>query len=105
MNEHFKSEIEKAIADNKVMLYMRGTPAAPHCGFSARVVKTFKELGVPFSTDDMDRDPELWATLKEMNNWPTAPQVFVNGEFVGGCDIVLEMAKNGELQEMLGSAK
>lgn len=105
MSQKYKEQIEKATKENKVMLYMRGTPSAPRCGFSARVVKVFKDLEVPFASDDMDSDPELWATLKEINNWPTSPQIFVNGEFVGGCDIVCEMAKNGELQQMLGLKK
>lgn len=102
MNETFKKDIEQKVKDNKVMVYMRGTPTSPHCGFSARVVKVFKELNIPFASDDMDRDPELWETLSAMNSWPTSPQIFVNGEFVGGCDIVCEMAKSGELQKMLG---
>lgn len=102
MNAAHKENIEKMVKENKVVVFMRGQPDAPRCGFSARVIKVFKDLNVPFASDDMDRDPELWRTLAEINNWPTSPQIYVNGEFVGGCDIVIEMAKSGELQKMLG---
>jgi monothiol glutaredoxin len=103
MDTQMKETIETDVKSNKVVVYMRGTPEAPRCGFSARVVKVFKELQVPFYTMDMDATPGLWPALTEMNNWPTSPQIFVNGEFVGGCDIVCEMAKNGELSKMLSA--
>ncbi len=102
MSEEYKKEIEQKVKENKVFIFMRGTPDAPRCGFSARVIKTFKDLNIPIATDNMDRDPELWQTLSTMNTWPTSPQIFINGEFVGGCDIVLEMSKNGELQALVG---
>ena len=105
MNEQWKKTIEEDIKNNKIMAYIRGTPDQPRCGFTARVVRTLKELGQPFQTRDMDSDPALWQTLAEINNWPTSPQIFVNGEFIGGCDITVEMYKNGDLQKMLDAAK
>lgn len=104
MNETWKQKIETDVKNNKVVVYMRGTPNQPRCGFSARVVRVFNELNVPYKTEDMDSDPELWKTLAAINNWPTSPQIYINGEFVGGCDIVTEMFKNGELQKELGLA-
>lgn len=102
MNAEYQKEIEEKVKQHKVFLFMRGTPDAPRCGFSGRVIKTLRDLNVPFETDNMDRDPELWQTLSAMNSWPTSPQIYINGEFVGGCDILLEMSKNGELQELVG---
>ena len=98
----WKAKIEKAIQENDLMVYMRGTPNNPRCGFSARVIRALDTLGHPYATEDMDSDPELWATLKEINEWPTSPQIYVKGEFIGGCDIFVELYKSGELQKMLG---
>ena len=94
-------QIKKDIADNKVMVYMKGDKNMPQCGFSAAVVKAFTQLGVPFETRDVISDPELREGIKKFTNWPTIPQVFVKGEFIGGCDITLEMFKSGELQKLL----
>lgn len=94
-------QIKKDIADNKVVIYMKGDRNMPQCGFSAAVVKVFTQLGVPFETRDVISDPELREGIKKFSNWPTIPQVYIKGEFVGGCDITLEMFKNGELQKML----
>ena len=105
MKVEWKSKIEDDIKKNEIMVYMRGTPQAPRCGFSAKVIRTLNELGRPFQSDDMDSDPELWSTLKEMNNWPTSPQIFIKGEFIGGCDIFIEMYQSGELHEKLGLQK
>jgi monothiol glutaredoxin len=105
MNEQWKSKILEATQKNNIMAYIRGTKEAPRCGFSARVLRALNELGQPYETENMDSDPELWATLKVMNNWPTSPQIFIKGEFIGGCDIFLEMYKNGELHTMLGIQK
>lgn len=102
MNESWKLKIEEDVKVNKVVVYMRGTPNQPRCGFSARVVRVFNELNVPYKTEDMDSDPDLWKTLAAINNWPTSPQIYINGEFVGGCDIVTEMFKSGELHKELG---
>lgn len=104
MNESWKQKIEEDVKNNKVMVYMRGTPNQPRCGFSARVVRVLNELNVPYKTEDMDSDPDLWKTLAAINNWPTSPQIYINGEFVGGCDIVTEMFKSGELHKELGLA-
>jgi monothiol glutaredoxin len=104
MNQDWKQKIEEDTKNNKVVVYMRGTPNQPRCGFSARIVRVFNELNVPYKTEDMDSDSELWKTLAAINNWPTSPQIYINGEFVGGCDIVTEMYRNGELQKELGIA-
>lgn len=101
MSQEWKDKIAAAVKSNQIMVYMRGSPQSPSCGFSARVVRVLKELDHPFGHENMDSDPELWATLKEVNDWPTSPQIFVNGEFVGGCDIFVEMYKSGELQKLL----
>ena len=101
MNTEYKSKIEQTVAANKVVVFMRGTPETPRCGFSARVVRVLNELNVPYKTEDMDSDPELWKTLSEINNWPTSPQIYINGEFVGGCDILMEMHKNGDLAQAI----
>ncbi len=105
MNLEWKSKIEDDIKNNEIMVYMRGTPQEPRCGFSAKVIRTLNELGQPFNSDNMDSDSELWSTLKEMNNWPTSPQIFIKGEFIGGCDIFIEMYQSGELHEKLGLQK
>lgn len=86
---------------------MKGTPNAPQCGFSAATIQVFKSLGVPFETIDILQDPELRQGIKEFSNWPTIPQVYIGGEFIGGCDIVMEMHNRGELapivQEVVNS--
>jgi monothiol glutaredoxin len=105
MNEQWKNKIEEATKSNEIMVYIRGTPDAPRCGFTARVIKVLQELNRPFGHENMDSDPELWSTLKEINNWPTSPQIYVKGEFVGGCDIFVEMYRSGELHTMLGIQK
>jgi monothiol glutaredoxin len=79
------------------MLYMKGTPMFPQCGFSARVVQILNHLGVPFQTANVLEDPEMRDGIKQFSNWPTIPQLYVKGEFVGGCDIVTEMFQSGEL--------
>ena len=105
MNDQWKTKILDDVKNNEIMAYIRGTPEAPRCGFSARVLRVLNELGRAYKTENMDSDPELWATLKEMNNWPTSPQIYVKGEFIGGCDIFIEMYKNGELHSALGIQK
>lgn len=105
MNATWKEKIEKATKENEIMVYMRGNPQSPRCGFSARIVKVLNELNRPYGHEDMDSDPELWSTLKEINNWPTSPQIYIKGEFIGGCDIFVEMYRNGELHGMLGIQK
>ena len=93
--------IRADIAGNDVVLYMKGTPVFPQCGFSAAIVQVLSHLGVKFKGIDVLSDSGLRQGIKEFANWPTIPQLYVKGEFVGGCDIVREMFETGELQEML----
>jgi monothiol glutaredoxin len=96
-----KERIRHEIQSNKIMVYMKGTPQAPQCGFSAQTVQVLNELGVPFSSRNVLADAELRQGIKEFSNWPTIPQVYVNGKFIGGCDIVTEMHERGELSELV----
>lgn len=93
--------IQQDISENQVVLFMKGTPMFPQCGFSAAVVQILSDLGVKFKGIDVLMDPSLRDGVKQFTNWPTIPQLYVKGEFVGGCDIVREMAASGELQEVL----
>jgi monothiol glutaredoxin len=97
-----RSAIAEAITDNHVILFMKGNPDRPACGFSARTVAALQALGAPFAAVDILPDPRIRQELSALSNWPTIPQLFVNGELVGGCDIVTEMYENGELAEVLG---
>jgi monothiol glutaredoxin len=97
-----RDEIRNAIDSNPVILFMKGTPDAPACGFSARTVAILQSLGKPFAAVDILPDPRIRQELSALSNWPTIPQLFVDGELVGGCDIVSEMYQSGELQETLG---
>jgi monothiol glutaredoxin len=97
-----RSAIAEAITDNPVILFMKGNPDRPACGFSARTVAALQGLGAPFAAVDILPDPRIRQELSELSNWPTIPQLFVNGELVGGCDIVTEMYQSGELSETLG---
>ncbi|MGI8580139.1 MAG: Grx4 family monothiol glutaredoxin [Solirubrobacteraceae bacterium] len=94
--------IKGAIESNPVLLFMKGTPEQPMCGFSARTVGTLQSLGAPFAAVDVLPDPRIRQELSAISNWPTIPQLFVNGELVGGCDIITEMYGSGELAETLG---
>src|SRR5579864_2035609 len=93
--------IKHDIADHPVLLFMKGTPVFPQCGFSAAVVQILTHLGVKFKGVDVLADPEIRQGIKEFSSWPTIPQLYVSGEFVGGCDIVREMFESGELSEFL----
>lgn len=95
------AEIQKRIDDAPVMLFMKGTPLFPQCGFSARVVQILKQSGVAFSSVNVLEDPEIREGIKSFSNWPTIPQLYVKSEFIGGCDIVTEMYQSGELQTLL----
>lgn len=97
--EHIRHEI----GANEVMLYMKGTPDFPRCGFSAAVVQVLEELGVEFGSADVLSSDELRVGIKSFSDWPTIPQLYVKGELVGGCDIVREMYQSGELAELLVS--
>jgi monothiol glutaredoxin len=101
MDTMANERIRQAIAENPVVLYMKGTPVFPQCGFSAAVVQILSHLGVKFKGIDVLADPEIRQGIKEFSNWPTIPQLYVKGEFVGGCDIVREMFESGELQQLL----
>jgi monothiol glutaredoxin len=98
-----KEQIAKDIQTNQVVVYMKGNKMAPMCGFSAQVVAIFNQVGVEFETKDVMIDPELRQAIKEFSEWPTFPQVFVNGELIGGCDITTELYQSGELQQLLNS--
>jgi monothiol glutaredoxin len=93
--------IRQDIAENDVVLFMKGTPVFPQCGFSATVVQVLSHLGVKFKGVDVLQDPGLRQGIKDFSNWPTVPQLYAGGEFIGGCDIIREMFQNGELQETL----
>ena len=101
MADSVHDRIQREIADNPVMLYMKGTPVFPQCGFSARVVQILTHVGVPFHSANVLEEAELREGIKQFSNWPTIPQLYVKGEFVGGCDIVTEMFQSGELTTLL----
>ncbi len=96
-----RDAISEAISEHKVILFMKGTPEAPACGFSARTVAALQALDTPFAAVDILPDPRIRQELSAISNWPTIPQLFVNGELLGGCDIVTEMYESGELAEAL----
>jgi monothiol glutaredoxin len=100
-SENVLDRIRADIAGNDVVLYMKGTPVFPQCGFSAQTVQILGLLGVKFKSVDVLADPGVRQGIKDFSNWPTIPQLYVKGEFVGGCDIVREMYQSGELQQML----
>ena len=97
-------QIKSDVKNNKILIYMKGTPEAPQCGFSQATVELFKSLGASFASRDVIADPELRAKLPDFSNWPTFPQVFINGKLVGGCDIVHEMHERGELEPLVREA-
>jgi|SRR5580658_546250 monothiol glutaredoxin len=99
-----RERIESAIKRNKIMIFMKGNRSFPQCGFSAATVQIFDELGEPYETADVLSDPELRDEIKRYSNWPTIPQVYIDGKFVGGCDIVRELYENGELEPMVKSS-
>jgi monothiol glutaredoxin len=101
-NEEIHKFLEQAIADNRVMLFMKGTPDAPRCGFSMRTSGCLNALGIQYAAMDILPDPRIREELSAISNWPTIPQLFVDGKLVGGCDIVTEMYESGELAELLG---
>lgn len=101
MDDALKERIENDIKNNKVMLYMKGTPEEPQCGFSAQVISVLKTYDVPFKTFNILEDDDIRQGIKEYSDWPTVPQLYVNGEFVGGCDILTEMHSSGELGPVL----
>tara|TARA_R110000787_G_scaffold21417_1_gene63320 strand:- start:206 stop:553 length:348 start_codon:yes stop_codon:yes gene_type:complete len=104
MSEHPVFErIKSEVGSNEVVLFMKGTPVFPQCGFSATCVQVLSNLGVPFKGINVLEDPEVREGIKAYSNWPTIPQLYIKGEFVGGCDIVREMYETGELSEFLNT--
>jgi len=94
------ARIRQEVDENPVVLFMKGTPMFPQCGFSAAVVQALSQMGVKFEGIDVLTDPSLREGIKQFTNWPTIPQLYVKGEFIGGCDVVREMYETGELQQM-----
>ena len=101
-NDEIRAFLEEAIKDNPVMLFMKGTPDQPACGFSMRTSAALNSLGVKYAALDILPDPRIRQELTAISDWPTIPQLFVDGKLVGGCDIVTEMYETGELAELLG---
>ena len=101
MTDPIHARIQQTVADNPAVLFMKGTPVFPQCGFSARVVQILSHLGVPFVGVNVLEDPDLRDGIKTFSQWPTIPQFYAGGEFVGGCDIVTEMFQSGELATLL----
>ena len=104
MADSVVTKIDEQVKKNKVMLYMKGTPDSPQCGFSAHVIDILKSYGYPFQTEDVLADQHVREGIKHYSNWSTIPQIFINGKFVGGCDIVHELHERGELEPMLKEA-
>jgi monothiol glutaredoxin len=101
MDSQLQQRIEGLIASSPVVVFMKGNKLMPQCGFSNNVVQILQNLGIPFETFDVLSDPEIRQGIKEFSNWPTIPQVYVKGEFIGGSDILIEMYNSGELREKL----
>lgn len=103
--EQLVEELKKEIKDNRIMLYMKGTKEQPMCGFSRQVVNVLNVLGADFTTRNALENPDLRPALREVSQWPTFPQLFIEGEFIGGCDIITEMYNTGELQPLVNGAE
>ena len=101
MTPEVKERIDNLVNQNKIVVFMKGSKLMPQCGFSNNVVQILNTLGVPFETVDILADQDLRQGIKEYSNWPTIPQVYINGEFVGGSDILIEMYQSGDLQQMV----
>ena len=99
-----QERIRKVIEENSVMLFMKGSPDFPQCGFSGRVVQILEACGAEFSSADVLMDPELREGIKAYSNWPTIPQLYIQGELIGGSDIVMEMHENGELKKKIDAS-
>ena len=103
MTDDTQNRIQTLVDSNDVLLFMKGTPLFPQCGFSSRAVAILDHLGVPFETVDVLQDQEIRAGIKDYSDWPTVPQLYVKGEFVGGSDIMMEMFESGELQQLVAA--
>ncbi|WP_017325000.1 Grx4 family monothiol glutaredoxin [Synechococcus sp. PCC 7336] len=104
MSDAIHTTIQQQVDNNKIMIYMKGTPEFPQCGFSAATIQVFERMGYPYATANVLDDDELRQGIKTFSNWPTIPQVYIDGEFVGGCDIALEMYNRGELEPLVKAA-
>ncbi len=104
MSQDIRDKIRSQIESNDIIIYMKGTPEAPMCGFSAQTVSIFQSYGVPFETVNVLEDPEIRQGIKDYSNWPTIPQVYIKGKFIGGCDICTELHERGELEKMVKEA-
>jgi monothiol glutaredoxin len=105
MDDSTRTRIQALVDERPVVLFMKGNKLFPRCGFSATVVEVLKRTGVPFHTIDVLADPEIRQGIKEFANWPTIPQLYVKGQFIGGCDIVRDLYESGELDEVLAPVK
>jgi monothiol glutaredoxin len=103
-NNDVLAQIDEQVKKNKIVVYMKGTPSFPMCGFSAATVQVLDSYNVPYESVNVLEDPAVREGIKSYSNWPTIPQVYINGEFVGGCDIVREMHANGELAPLIRAA-
>ncbi len=101
MTPELKSRLDELVAKHKILVFMKGSKLMPQCGFSNNVVQILNVLGVPYETFDVLQDYEIRQGIKDYSNWPTIPQVYINGEFVGGSDIMVELYQSGELQQMV----
>ncbi len=101
MTPELQAKIDDLVKQNKIVVFMKGSKLMPQCGFSNNVVQILSTLGVPFETVDILADNEIRQGIKEYSNWPTIPQVYINGEFIGGSDILIEMYQKGDLQQMV----
>lgn len=101
MTPELQQRIEQTIQSNKIVVFMKGSKLMPQCGFSNNVVQILNVLGVPYETVDILQDSEIREGIKEYSKWPTIPQIYINGEFVGGSDIAIELYQSGELQQMV----
>lgn len=104
MADSVQAHIDETVKNNKVLIYMKGNPTFPMCGFSAATIQIFDSLGVPYETVDVLQNPAIRDGIKRYSNWPTIPQIYVNGEFIGGCDIIQEMHSRGELEPVVRAA-
>ncbi|QMU55873.1 MAG: Grx4 family monothiol glutaredoxin [Candidatus Mycalebacterium zealandia] len=105
MSEEIKNSIKSQVENNPVILFMKGTREMPECGFSARVVQILNTLGVPYETVNVLENEEIRQGIKEFSNWPTIPQLYIDGNFIGGCDICEDMFRTGELKQTVESAE
>jgi monothiol glutaredoxin len=105
MNADIQKKIAEDVKKHKIIMYVKGNKEMPMCGFSKRVMDIFLDLGADFETRDVLADPEIREGVKAFTQWPTIPQIFINGEFIGGCDIVTDLYVSGELKKMVESTK